>query len=186
MKRAAPTILSLALCLCVLSYASPGTSPVPMSRFTDSLSTRIDMNNLLRDILGATGLQGDFILKSADVLNMEALVTKRKRYILYNPGFVTWLANSTHDKWAAMTLLAHEVGHHLNGHTIRRVGSRPDVELEADEFAGFVLARMGATLEKAQEVMYFVATREGSDTHPGREARLKAIERGYLNGLERE
>ena len=38
-----------------------------------------------------------------------------------------------------MTLLAHEVGHHLNGHTIHRGGSTPELELEADEFAGFIL-----------------------------------------------
>jgi hypothetical protein len=188
MKRAAPAILPLAICLCMISIRSFGNErPLPArAGYADSVSYVIDMNDLLQEILSVTGLKVDFILKSADVLNMEATVSKRKRYIFYNPGFVRWLAKATHDKWAALTLLAHEVGHHLNGHTIRRGGSRPSVELEADEFAGFVMARLGATLQQAQEVMKYVATIEGSETHPGRQARMDAIERGWMKSLARE
>ena len=34
-------------------------------------------------------------------------------------------------------------------HTLERGGSRPEIELEADEFSGFVLRKMGATLPQA-------------------------------------
>ena len=78
-----------------------------------------------------------------------------------------------------MALLAHEIGHHLNGHTIRKGGSSPELELEADEFAGFTLHKLGATLKESQKVMHFIAKTKESATHPGRNSRLLAIEKGW-------
>ena len=112
-----------------------------------------DVREMLQEIIDITGLQTDFKLKEANVLNIEASVSHRKRFILYNPAYITTLNNLTKNKWAVMTLLAHEVGHHLNGHTIRKGGSTPELELEADEFAGFILHKLGATLEQSQKVM---------------------------------
>ena len=78
-----------------------------------------------------------------------------------------------------MALLAHEVGHHLNGHTIRKGGSTPGLELEADEFAGFILQKLGATLQQSQHVMHYIAKAKESRTHPGKNSRLQAIEKGW-------
>jgi hypothetical protein len=145
-----------------------------------------DVREMLQEIIGITGLQTDFKLKEANVLNIEASVSHRKRYILYNPKYITTLNKLTKNKWAVMTLLAHEVGHHLNGHTIRKGGSTPELELEADEFAGFILHKLGATLEQSQNVMYYIAKTKESSTHPARRARLLAIEKGWnkASGLQ--
>ena len=78
-----------------------------------------------------------------------------------------------------MALLAHEVGHHLNGHTIRKGGSTPELELEADEFAGFILHKLGATLQQSQNVMNYIAKEKESKTHPSKDSRLSAIEKGW-------
>ena len=78
-----------------------------------------------------------------------------------------------------MALIAHEVGHHLNGHTIQKGGSSPALELEADEFAGFVLYKLGATLDEAQEVMKYIAANEASSTHPARGDRMLAVKKGW-------
>jgi Zn-dependent protease with chaperone function len=78
-----------------------------------------------------------------------------------------------------MALLAHEVGHHLNGHTLRRGGSKPALELEADEFAGYILGQLGATLQQSQNVMNYIAKDEASSTHPSRSSRMLAIEKGW-------
>ena len=134
---------------------------------------------MLTQIMQVVGLTQNFELKESKVDNVEASISRRKRYILYNPEFITWINNVTHDKWAAMLLLAHEVGHHLNGHTIRKGGSTPRLELEADEFAGFVLYKLGASLEQAQEVMKYIATAKASSTHPSRASRMLAIEHGW-------
>ena len=134
---------------------------------------------MLNQIMEVVGLEPNFELKEARVDNIEASIQHRKRYILYNPSFINWINEVTKDRWAAMALLAHEVGHHLNGHTIRRTGSTPILELEADEFAGFVLYKLGATLSQSQEVMKFIAKPKESATHPGRMSRMQAIENGW-------
>ncbi len=148
--------------------------------YTDTSFADINhAHEMLARIMEVVGLSPNFELKEAKVDNVEASISRRKRYILYNPDFITWINNITHDKWAAMVLLAHEVGHHLNGHTIRKGGSTPRLELEADEFAGFVLFKLGASLEQAQEVMKHIAKTKASPTHPSRASRMLAIENGW-------
>jgi hypothetical protein len=145
-----------------------------------SLSHIISMEEMVSDIMSTTGLQADFEVKKAKkVLNIEASISHRKRYILYNPEFIAWINRSTHDNWGTVALLAHEIAHHLNGHTLGKSGSRPEIELEADEFAGFVLYKLGATLEQSQKVMYYIATTTASDTHPDRPSRMEAIRKGW-------
>ncbi len=134
---------------------------------------------MLSEIMNIVGLTPNFELKEAKVNNIEASISHRKRYILYNPAFINWITDVTKDKWAAIALLAHEVGHHLNGHTIRKSGSKPKLELEADEFAGFILYKLGASLEQSQEVMKFIAQTKESRTHPGRNSRMLAIQKGW-------
>ena len=136
-------------------------------------------HEMINQIMQVIGLTPNFELKEARVDNVEASIARRKRYILYNPEFITWISGVTHDKWAAMLLLAHEVGHHLNGHTIKKGGSTPRLELEADEFAGFVLYKLGASLVQAQEVMKHIAATKASATHPSRASRMLAIEHGW-------
>jgi hypothetical protein len=156
------------------SYASPSLEknpPIP------------SIEELLEDITRTMGLQNNFELKAADVLNIEACISHKKRMILYNPVFIDWINKATGSKWATLALLAHELGHHLNGHTIRRSGSEPSIELEADEFAGYVLRKMGASLKEAQEVMYLIANNEGSRTHPARFDRMLAIQHGWTRAM---
>ena len=147
--------------------------------YRDTTVSIAGTRQMLAEIMDVLGLRDDFQLKEAKVDNIEASVSRRKRYILYNPSFINWVNKATKDKWAVMALLAHEVGHHLNGHTIKRSGSKPALELEADEFAGFVLRKMGASLEQSQEVMKYIARTEASKTHPARASRMIAIENGW-------
>src|SRR4029079_16234623 len=118
----------------------------PAKKYSDTTSAGIPAaSEMLSEIMNVTGLQPNFELKEAEVLNIEASISHRKRYILYNPSFINWINDVTWNKWGAMALLAHEVGHHLNGHTILKTGSTPELELEADQFAGFVLHKLGAS-----------------------------------------
>ena len=152
----------------------------PVKAFKDSTVASIpSAQDMLAEIMSVTGLQVNFELKEADVNNIQASISHRKRYILYNPAYIEWISKVTRDKWAVMALLAHEVGHHLNGHTIRKGGSSIPVELEADEFAGFILYKLGATLEQSQEVMKYIARKEDSNTHPARVSRMLAIQKGW-------
>jgi hypothetical protein len=180
MKQA--PLLAAFIAIVSFSYSRPinnnSESLVEISGDTSMMKISV-VREMLQEIIGITGLQTDFELKEANVLNIEASVSHRKRYILYNPNYVTTLKNLARNKWAVMTLLAHEVGHHLNGHTIRKGGSTPKLELEADEFAGFVLYKLGATLLQSQSVMHYIAKAKESATHPGKNSRLLAIEKGW-------
>jgi len=142
-------------------------------------SSSADAEKIVSDIMDAMGLESKFKIKSADVPNVEATIKHHERYILYNPGFVNKVNEVTKDKWASIFILAHEVGHHLDGHTEAGLRSCPAIELEADQFAGFVLCRMGATLHQSQLAMYYISDMASSKTHPGRLDRLAAIEKGW-------
>lgn len=136
--------------------------------------------NVLREITDVVGLKPRFELRATDqVENAAAVVYDGQRYLLYNPDFVAAVNRAGHTDWAGISILAHEMGHHLNGHTLRPGGSQPQDELEADEFSGFVLRKMGASLAQAQAALAAVATEEGSPTHPGRTPRLAAISAGW-------
>jgi hypothetical protein len=150
-----------------------------VNNVSEKTYTSPDLKEMLSEIMSVVGLQCNIELKEADVMNIEADISHHKRYILYNPKYLDWIANITRDKWAVMALIAHEVGHHLNGHTISKAGSKPAVELEADEFAGFVLSKLGASLDEAQEVMKYIATNQATDTHPARPSRMLAIQTGW-------
>jgi hypothetical protein len=176
------TLLAAFIIVACVSFARPAndTNQVRAKQYRDSVMQKIPaLDDMLLEILDAAGLNYNFELKKADVLNIETSISHKKRLILYNPSFIASLNSITKDKWAVMTLLAHEIGHHLNGHTNRRGGSSPKLELKADEFAGFVLHKLGATLHQSQNVMHYIAKTKDSRTHPARESRLLAIEKGW-------
>ncbi|MEL1243228.1 hypothetical protein AAEO56_03045 [Flavobacterium sp. DGU11] len=139
---------------------------------------------VVKDIMSVIGLKANFELRAANVPNAAAVILKKKRYILYNPKFMDNINSASGSKWAAISILAHEIGHHLNGHTLDNVGSRPQTELEADEFSGFVLRKMGASLADAQSAMSLIAKMKGSHTHPAKNDRLAYIATGWKSAGE--
>jgi hypothetical protein len=181
MKQAILFAVGLTVSIC--SFAQINTAVEGSLRPEEIKSVIIDdaaVQNIVGQIMSVTGLQTNFTLKESKVRNIEASVSHRRRYILYNRDFLSQIMTATNSKWETVALFAHEVGHHLNGHTLRRSGSTPELELEADEFAGFVLQKLGASLEEAQSVMKYISTTKGSKTHPAREARLLAIKNGWM------
>ncbi|WP_207890963.1 membrane-binding protein [Hymenobacter edaphi] len=136
--------------------------------------------DVLREITDVVGLKPRFELRATtQVENAAAVVSGGKRYLLYNPSFVAAVNRASRTDWAGVSILAHEMGHHLNGHTLQGGGSNPTDELEADEFSGFVLRKMGASLAEAQTALAVVSQEYDSPTHPGRSTRLAAINRGW-------
>jgi hypothetical protein len=171
-----------------LVHAKPGNttfpSLIPISNVNDEPSRRQAFyadgaQEIIQLILETVGLQGSFEVKKANVPNAAAVVYQGKRYILYNPSFIAAMNKAAETPWASIAVLAHEVGHHLNGHTLDGKGSLPEVELEADEFSGFVLRKMGASLAEAQLAMRIIADVRATKTHPARHDRLMAIAGGW-------
>jgi len=173
--------LATALGLPALVLASavlPARAQAPAATSTDVPASQAA--GIIREITDAVGLQPRFELRATtQVDNAAAVVYGGRRYLLYNPRFLAAVNRAGHTDWAGISILAHEMGHHLNGHTLRAGGSQPEDELEADEFSGFVLRRLGASLAQAQAAMATVSPEAGSATHPGRAPRLAAISRGW-------
>lgn len=143
-------------------------------------SSSSGQRDVLREITEVVGLKPRFQLRATtEVQNAAAVVYGGQRYLLYNPQFVAAVNRAGRTDWAGISILAHEMGHHLNGHTLRPGGSNPADELEADEFSGFVLRKMGASLAQAQAGMAVVSDEEASPTHPGRSSRLASIGEGW-------
>lgn len=171
----------------ILSYAAAAQQNVCTQQFstfaataTGSPVSESDAKSIVTDILNVTGLKGNFDIRSSDnVANASAILYNGGRYVLYNPAFIGSLNEATGNDWAAVSVLAHEIGHHLNGHTLGAGLSNHSNELEADEFSGYIMQRLGATLEQAETAMKLAASIAPSSTHPGREARLAAIEKGW-------
>jgi hypothetical protein len=142
-------------------------------------ATNDEAEKIIYAIIDVVGLKANFVIRSADVPNAAAVILKNQRYILYNPDFIRNMDRQSGSRWASISILAHEIGHHLNGHTLTNTGSRPDLELEADEFSGFVLRKMGAKLPEAELAMKIAASQRASHTHPAKASRLAAIDKGW-------
>ena len=101
-------------------------------------------------------------------------------------------------------ILAHEVGHHVNLHTkdlllikngdIKKLSEKRRLELEADEFAAFVMAKMGYTLLDIKSSLKAInndwrnsdTTDDINSTHPSTFRRLQALNKGFFSAMKQE
>jgi len=102
------------------------------------------------------------------------------------------LINSRTNHWSSLAILAHEVGHHINGHALditmylggvveaKSLENQRKQELEADEFAGFVLARLGADLNSALAFTEVLKEKDDTyDTYPSKSKGVNAVRKGF-------
>ena len=138
----------------------------------------------LDKILDVTGMSKRFVLKECnDISNCLATTYKGIRYILYDRDFMDAIATRT-NSWSSTSILAHEIGHHVNGHTLGEESTLSEsrqMEIEADEYSGFVMFKLGASLSQAQEAIRLMSTNDDDSysTHPAKDKRLRAIAKGY-------
>lgn len=159
----------------------------PVSVRSTSLGSRPpgDCVQMVDRIMQFTGLPQNFVVAQAAVPNAAAAILLDdqrvpRRVIAFNPDFITAVGRATGSAdWGPMSIMAHEIGHHLSGHTITQGRSQPPIELEADKFSGFVLYKMGAPLADATRAIETIGG-EGSATHPPRAARVAAIREGWM------
>ncbi|HZH64628.1 MAG TPA: M48 family metalloprotease [Flavisolibacter sp.] len=125
------------------------------------------------------------VQEQAGINNAYATIIRNRRYIIYDNNFLENLDGYANTKWASISVLAHEMGHHYRNHVVDRQGSTPPKELEADYFSGYVMAKLGANAAEAMAAMEKIATARASATHPAKADRLKSILEGwnYARGL---
>ena len=142
---------------------------------------------VVAEIMRYTGLPANFVVVEGQVPNAAAVIMAGpdkvpRRVIAYNPAFMGEVIRATQaNNWAPVSIMAHEAGHHLAGHTIQPGGSQPPIELEADKFSGFVLYKMGASRDDALKAINTLVPEAvpGDSTHPGRRQRAAAVGDGW-------
>ena len=143
-------------------------------------------------IMRYTGLPQNFTIMESDVPNAAAIIVMGRdgvprRFIAYIRQLMQTVARATGESdWPGTSILAHEIGHHLSGHTLVPGGSQPPIELEADKFSGFALFKMGATLPQAEKAIATLIPEADGPTHPGRKKRLAAVEAGWQQSCDQQ
>lgn len=144
----------------------------------------IEIEKIINQIVKEVGLEKNFIyVNSPGLNNCAALNYDGFRYILYDKSFLNSLSNfSTKKASVYISILAHEIGHHLQGHTLKNISEEDNKrsELEADKFSGYIMAKLGYSLTDAQEAINKTSD-DYSNTHPLKSKRLLAIENGYYS-----
>ncbi|WP_394334406.1 M48 family metalloprotease [Spirosoma rigui] len=163
----------------ICNYTGRGTSPevVCSPKTTSNGHAEKVVDRILRPI----GLMRNFkVIECSNTDNCFATVLKGQRFIVYDGAFMQKIEEETETDWSAISIMAHEIGHHLQGHTIDGQGGQPQKEIEADKFSGFVLHQLGASLEESLVAVRALGNERATPTHPARPARMGAIRKGWL------
>lgn len=165
------SIYSILLSLVVV--ASPANA-CPSSYSSKSATTALDRIIEFTPFPGATFR----IRASSHVSGAMATFCDGERYIIVNEDFLEGIGYDTlRWTWPKLHVLAHEIGHHAAGHLEDDLHTHKS-ELEADRFAGHLLATMGATLDQALTAPKSMPE-SPSETHPSRKDRVSATRAGY-------
>ena len=163
-------------------------TPGALRLFSSDSEAQQVANRILR-LQGMSLDNANFVLKVAignRIRNAAAVVQNEKRFLLYKQSFIQGANQRAGTDWAGISIMAHEIAHHMLGHTLVHGGSRSDDELWADRWSGFVLYRLGASRDEATAAVRTIAPAQETPTHPGRAERVDAIIHGWTNAREQE
>ncbi|HRI59566.1 MAG TPA: M48 family metalloprotease [Saprospiraceae bacterium] len=146
-----------------------------------------EADSIVEKICKAVGIAKNFTVKSSNIKNALATEVGTQRFILYSTAFLEKFKIDTLTTWGAYAVMAHEIGHHLNGHDFseKDMSKRKRMELQADLFSGSVLRVLGANLIQAQAGIQLFALEGESASHPAASARREAIANGWKQSDER-
>lgn len=159
---------------------------IPPKRLSSTFNSVYEARDYINTMLDSINWKQNFTVREQYGLNNAyATIINNKRYIVYDNDFLENLDEYARTKWASISVLAHEMGHHYRNHVVDSRGSTPAKEIEADYFSGYVMEKLGADLNDARAAMSQIASPQASATHPAKADRLYAITRGwnYARGL---
>ncbi len=159
---------------------------VPPQRSQSSFSSVYEAGQYIERMLDSINWKENFLVQEQNgINNAYATIIRNRRYIVYDNNFLENLDAYAGTKWASISVLAHEMGHHYRNHVVDTRGSTPPKEIEADYFSGYVMAKLGSSLNESIAAMEQIASPRASSSHPAKADRLAAITRGwnYAKGL---
>src|SRR5688572_7738314 len=155
---------------------------IPPASLRSNFSSVYEAGSYLDNMLEHSNWQENFQVREQKCINNAyATIIRNQRYIVYDNRFLESLDQYAGTKWASISVLAHEMGHHYHNHVVSGSGSSLPKELEADFFSGYMMAKMGASLDDAKAAMSQIASPRASASHPAKADRLNAIANGWNN-----
>jgi len=152
----------------------------PRSLIKPKFQSVYEARDILNNMLSSIQWKENFSIREQyGIRNAYATIINRVRWIIYDNDFLEDIDAYTSTKWASISVLAHEMGHHYYNHVISSGGSTPPKEIEADAFSGFVMAKLGASLQQSIAAMQAIASDRASASHPAKKDRLDAITKGW-------
>lgn len=152
----------------------------PRSLLKSNFKSVYEAADIVKLMLDSVKWEENFRIKEQNgINNAYATIINQVRWIVYDNDFLENLDSYAATKWASISVLAHEIGHHYYNHVIKSRGSNIPSEIEADKFSGYVMQRLGATLNQSMAAMEKIGTDRASATHPAKKDRLTAITEGW-------
>ncbi|HWI94042.1 MAG TPA: M48 family metalloprotease [Flavisolibacter sp.] len=152
----------------------------PPTSLRSDFASVYEASSYINTMLDRIDWQQNFQVKEQNgINNAYATIIRGQRYIVYDNRFLERLDSYAGTKWASISVLAHEMGHHYYNHMLNSTGSNPPMELQADFFSGYVMEKLGASLQEAEAAMSKIASPQASSTHPAKADRLDAIAKGW-------
>lgn len=97
-----------------------------------------------------------------------------RKIIIADYNFLKTVNRDAGTEWAAISILAHELGHHIAG-----LGRGLSGELDADYWSGYVLYKLGASKEASIKCIMHFGTEQNTSSHPNKYLRAKTIKQGW-------
>lgn len=134
-----------------------------------------EVSKMVEAILRAGNISNlPFEVAYASVPNVAAVMDREKNYLLYNKSY---FSANRQDQALLYFMLAHAIGHFQNRHDLNGEHLRSSEETGADEFAGFVMRKIGITTR--DELYRVIRTTPFSYKKVDKEARIAAFNSGW-------
>src|SRR5690242_17814380 len=105
---------AIILLVITTSALRAGEKHVALSSTIQSQRDSDGAEEIINEIIRVLGLKANFEVRAANIPNAAAVNYHGTRFILYNPAFFNELNEAAGNNWASVSVLAHEIGHHLN------------------------------------------------------------------------
>ncbi len=152
----------------------------PRSLIKTNFASVYEAKGILNNMLDSIKWKENFNVREENgIRNAYATIIRNARWIIYDNNFLEDIDAYSSTKWASISILAHEMGHHYYNHVISGQGSTPPKEIEADAFSGYVMQKLGANLNESLAAMSAISNEQASSSHPAKKDRLAAITRGW-------
>ena len=99
------------------------------------------------------------------------------RMLVTDVDFLQEVNDESGTKWGAISVIAHEVGHHIAG--FNHHPNQPDNELDADYWSGYTLQKLGASVNASTKAIMRFGTEQDTETHPNKYSRASIIKKGW-------